>query len=266
VGRLAPPFFSRFAAAAKARCALHRCRAWGKNSRLRVSTSNPRRAVFVSDLQTRIASRESGSCYDRTASGRLLYNYYRDYDPNTGRYGESDPIGLAGGVNTYAYGLNDPLLNSDPMGLDVYCINGSCVRTGPQPPPAYDPSAYPSGSSEPLYSSNGRSRERPGRTDRDGNPIYPDKPSDQLRPPGPPNRGEARCRCKAATNSEGGYGPSPAEWFYAERSGPTVAIAAKEACRQANKHIGIAYPKCQGEHCHCVCRDSGGPPYPYNPS
>jgi RHS repeat-associated protein len=29
----------------------------------------------------------------------LYYNYYRDYDPGNGRYAESDPIGLAAGVN-----------------------------------------------------------------------------------------------------------------------------------------------------------------------
>jgi RHS repeat-associated protein len=47
-------------------------------------------------------------------------NYFRDYDSLTGRYTESDPLGLRGGLNTYSYDLSSPVLHRDPLGLDVY--------------------------------------------------------------------------------------------------------------------------------------------------
>jgi RHS repeat-associated protein len=50
------------------------------------------------------------------ASG-MFYNYQRDYDPAVGRYSQSDPIGLHGGLATYLYVLGAPVGGSDPFGL-----------------------------------------------------------------------------------------------------------------------------------------------------
>ena len=60
------------------------------------------------------------------------YNYFRDYDPAVGRYFESDPIGLRGGVNTFGYVLQHPLNMSDPKGLltAVEAYSHYCSGTG----------------------------------------------------------------------------------------------------------------------------------------
>ncbi|MDP3478235.1 MAG: RHS repeat-associated core domain-containing protein [Desulfoprunum sp.] len=69
-----------------------------------------------------------GQYYDSETG--LHYNWNRFYDPETGRYVSADPIGLAGGMNLYAYVQNDPINWIDPEGLLGYADPNWDFRKG----------------------------------------------------------------------------------------------------------------------------------------
>ncbi len=77
--------------------------------------------------------RFSGQYFDSETG--FYYNGLRDYDPTTGRYVQSDPVGLAGGMNTYGYAGDDPVGLSDSLGLSPgnifeqqsYCFSVQCA-------------------------------------------------------------------------------------------------------------------------------------------
>jgi len=67
-----------------------------------------------------------GQYYD--AETGLNHNYFRDYDPQTGKYVESDPIGLTVGMNTFAYIDSSPIDSYDVFGLQARAIREPPAR------------------------------------------------------------------------------------------------------------------------------------------
>ncbi|MFK2873628.1 RHS repeat-associated core domain-containing protein [Dyella lipolytica] len=83
-----------------------------------------------------LAPASSGYTYNLRFPGQyadaetgLNSNVNRDFDSTTGRYIESDPIGLSGGPNTYDYVGGNPLSYSDPLGLQESCLNSAAAAT-----------------------------------------------------------------------------------------------------------------------------------------
>jgi hypothetical protein len=110
------------------------------------------------------------------AKSTASYNYYRDYDPQTGRYLQPDPIGLDGGPNPYTYVANNPLRWSDPKGLRNENGPPICPQGTNCPEPPYDPS--PNGPSPSPQPDRNRSSSTPSDAARYDmcEPFGPAKP------------------------------------------------------------------------------------------
>lgn len=76
--------------------------------------------VLDPDNQMTLNLRFPGQYYDQETG--LSYNYQRDYNPKIGRYIQSDPLGLNGGINSFVYVENNPLKYMDANGQFAFLL------------------------------------------------------------------------------------------------------------------------------------------------
>jgi len=170
----------------------------------------------------------------------LSYNYFRSYEPGVGRYVESDPTGLRGGLNIYAYADSNPVVLVDPEGLQIVApFPRPRPRPVPMPPPDLAPPVP--GGGVPHHSSDSGEREW-GR---------------------PRGRGRYHCvvRCigveisgggdSGGSCSKGNSGNCP-NWIYGQGYGFSAAEAWNNAWDAANFNTPRG---CHKRHCRGIFGD-----------
>ncbi|MFZ6675445.1 RHS repeat-associated core domain-containing protein [Undibacterium sp. Xuan67W] len=95
-----------------------------------MANENPQNTGVANNFSFNL--RFPGQYFDKETG--LHYNYFRDYEPSTGRYVESDPIGLDGGINTFGYVFGNPVALTDSMGLQSYMCSSAGLSAWCEPP------------------------------------------------------------------------------------------------------------------------------------
>jgi RHS repeat-associated protein len=122
-----------------------------------------------------------------------IYEYrYRYYDPNAGRFVSEDPIGFRAGIDFYEYVFNNPLLWTDPRGLEVQmctknwhphtflCVNGDCSGKYPSGNPFWSPGQIQNDSSN-------KSKAHCGAVPNSNTPCFEQCVTNYIRQRGPSN-------------------------------------------------------------------------------
>ena len=100
---------------------------WSWNNREAFGYIAPNEDVDGNGTYFEFNVRFPGQWFDKETA--LFHNGFRDYNPSTGRYMQSDPLGLDAGFNTYAYVGNNPYRAVDPYGLKVNFTGDTPMET-----------------------------------------------------------------------------------------------------------------------------------------